>query len=590
MKRLMIAATMLTAFSALAQPQYFQAQCTPDKLFCASFSPNDVPVSTVESYMKQARKSIKIATYNMNVDSYVEVLKSKLNQGVKVEFLVDYKLSFDSNSVWRSLRPHSNLLKYRIPVMRGGNPQMHNKIIIIDDKYAVTGSANYTYSGLAGNYENVMLIAEPSLVSKYRDEFEELKNFSKITCEVMSESGCGTGSERYPADFDQFLKTGSFASSSLVSTTGVCQGLTKGYGLLTAENKTFNDNVANCFKEAAKYKKLTTLLAENEKKSTSKTTDKYQAYFSPEDNLESVILAELNKTIASPSRSFAYISVNFITNRKFAQKLVDMKRAGVRMKIFFDRGRFEDPNFKQSLSILEELGFSRGGDNEDEIITIFDNKLVGPYGCNHNKLAVIGSASGVIVLNGSANWSAGAMTKNDENLVIVKDDKLAAIYLREIISQLTVYRYGQNLGADGLQKDIASLSRSVPCLKSYLGLEKKCGGVNLVSPAIISVSNVPAGSNDRVWAWVPELNNGRGGAVEFFTHETFDGKWVSSIPMPLNATYRFKMFKTSKFTDPNVSGLNGAQFEYEGMGNDRTVSAASMAVHVIRGSYVWGRP
>lgn len=78
----------------------------------------------------------------------------------------------------------------------------------------------------------------------------------------------------------------------------------------------------------------------------------------------------------------------------------------------------------------------------------------------------------MIVLNGSANWSAGAMTKNDENLVIVKDDKLAAIYLREIISQLAVYRYGQNLGADGLQKDIATLSRSVPCLKSYLGLEK----------------------------------------------------------------------------------------------------------------------
>lgn len=591
MKYLLMAVALVSSISSFSQVNFFPGQCTADKLFCATFSPNDMPIGVVESYLRQARKSIKIATYNMNVDSYTDVLREKLNQGVKVEFLVDYKLSFDSNSVWRGLLSHSNLTKYRIPVMRGGNPQMHNKIIIIDDKFIVTGSANYTYSGLAGNYENVMQIFEQSIVAKFRDEFEELKNFSKITCDVMAGGiGCGTGKEKFPADFDQFLKTGMFPGSSLVSTAGSCQGLAKGFGLLTAENKTFNETIPNCFKEADKYRKLTTLLAANEKKSASKESDKYQAYFSPEDNLEQVILKEMSKTLVNPRVSFAYVSTNFITNKNFASKLVEMKKAGVRLKVFFDRGRYVDPNFKVALGILEELGFSEGGDNEEELITIFDNQLVGPYGCNHNKLAVIGSSSGVNVINGSANWSAGAMNKNDENLVVVKDDKLAAIYLREILSQLAVYRYGQNLESPGFKKDIDFLSKSVPCLKSYLGTESKCSGVNLTSPAIISVDGVPANPlNERVWAWVPELNYGKGGAVEFFTHETFAGKWVSSIPMPLNVTWHFKLFKASKYHDPNSSGLGGVQFEYDGMGNDRAVTAAPIAVHVIRGSYTWGR-
>ena len=585
MKKLSLLFLFISQLS-FAQYAYFPGECTPDKLFCAYFSPDDMPISAIETYIYNAKRSIKIATYNMNVNTFTPLLRMKLGQGVKVEFLVDYKLSFESNSVWRSLSPHQNLTKYRIPVLRGGNPQMHNKLIIIDEKVVLMGSANFTYSGLAGNYENVMAVGEPTMVRRFIEEFEELKNFSKITCEVMSGVGCGTGQEKYPADFNQLLTTGKFPGTSLVSSAGVCGGVASGRGLLTSENRVFNASVPACFKEKEKYEQLTSLVAANERLSGSRAGEKYQVYFSPEDNLESVILRELSKTLVSPSQSFAYISVNFITNKNFAAKLVEMKRSGVRMKIFFDRGRFDDANFQQSIQILNELGFSRGGDDESQIITIFDNQLVGPYGCNHNKLAVVGVGSEITLLNGSANWSAGAMTKNDENLTVVKDTYLATIYMREIVSQLAVYRFGQNLNSPGFGRDIEFLSRFLPCLKSYLGLERKCAVNKLRSTAAISVDKVPMTAGERLWAWVPQLNSNRGGAVEFYTHETFNGKWIGSIPMPLNTTYNFKMFKAPLGIDPNRAGIGSATWEYSGP--DRSVTSAPIAIGVIRGSYVWG--
>jgi mitochondrial cardiolipin hydrolase len=579
----------LVALPVAAQIQFFPGECTSDKLFCAYFAPGDVPVAAVAEHLKSARRSIKIATYNMNVKPYTEILSEKLRQGVQVEFLVDYKLSFESNAVWRALPPQPRLLKYRVPVLRGGNPQMHNKIIIIDDKIAITGSANFTYSGLVGNYENIMSMSEPSMVREFIAEFEELKKVAQITCETMSSGGCGRGEERYPRDFHELITAGKMPASGLVSSSGVCQGLVKGFVFLNEVNTVFNPNVPACFKDAGKYSTLATRLAANEKKSSSKLSDKYQVYFSPEDDVEAVILRELSRTLQNPARSFAYVSVNFITNRKLALKLVELKRKGVRLKVFFDRGRYEDPNFKASLSILEELGFSHGGDDEDMTITIFDNRLAGPYSCNHNKMAVIGDGREVTLLNGSANWSAGAMNKNDENLTVVRDADLAAIYLREILSQLFVYRYGQDAQARGFRRDIDFLAASVPCLKTRLGLERRCSLTHSPkSSAIVSVANVPAGKDERVWAWVPQLNFGKGGAVELFTHETFAGRWITAIPMPPGSRSSFKLFKASAQHDPNLHGLQGVHWEYEGMGNDRSVQAAPMAVDVIQGSYVWG--
>ena len=56
-----------------------------------------------------------------------------------------------------------------------GNPQfMHNKIIIIDDRYVITGSLNYSTSAEESNDENVIVIDNPDIARLYVQDFDRV--------------------------------------------------------------------------------------------------------------------------------------------------------------------------------------------------------------------------------------------------------------------------------------------------------------------------------------------------------------------------------------------------------------------------------
>jgi hypothetical protein len=95
-------------------------------------------------------------------------------------------------------------------------------------------------------------------------------------------------------------------------------------------------------------------------------------------------------------------------------------------------------------------------------------------------------------------------------------------------------------------------------------------------------------NEERVWAWVPELNAGQGEAVELFTHNVFDGRWLTSVTAPEGQKLHFKFFKTGPGADPRRDGLSQVTWEYGGEGNDREAQLADKAVQVIRDKYNWG--
>ena len=81
------------------------------------------------------------------------------------------------------------------PVLRGGTPQMHDKILVVDSERVFFGSANWTYTGLVGNFENVMAVKEPTVVKKFEAELDELELFARLACETFATpvDGCGIG-------------------------------------------------------------------------------------------------------------------------------------------------------------------------------------------------------------------------------------------------------------------------------------------------------------------------------------------------------------------------------------------------------------
>lgn len=618
---------------ALELGEAFQGTCGPKQEFCAYFSPQDLPIEAVRAYLKSAKKSIRIASYNFGIEDYAAILNEKAQAGVKIEYIIDFKLSFDNN-VWPKLIDHSNITKFRTPVMRGGNPQMHNKLIIIDNEVVLTGSANYSSFGLVANYENVMAIRKSEVIAKYNDEIDELKSLSSVLCHYFALRGdCEQGPSEWHPDMFELLTKGSFPESSL-KPIGKCMELAKGRGLLNTLNLPSLEAVHECFKNKDFSNKIESFIEKvksieryvsgdltSEKPDYWKIDDKqkienYRIYFSPEDNIEDQIIQTLDLTLKNPSESFAYVSTNFITNGRIASKLKELSEQGVRLRVFFDRGRFVDEFFRFQieplstlgffgeretiLKRLSELGLEQKYDPSDykNAVTIFNNELTSDYGCNHNKMAVVGTPDGSVLINGSANWSGSAMRKNGENLMIIKDEAAIAIYLREILSQLLVYRYGQNVESPEFWNEVNYLNAYAPCLKTVLGLNNVCQveGQNwtprVISSAILSLEGLPAWVDSQkhsVWVWSPQLNNNRGGAIQLQTHEYFAGRWVGVLPMPLNWNVEFKFAIFPKAHDPNFHGTDGGLWEWEGTGNGRTLTVAPIGVQVIRQRYQWAK-
>jgi hypothetical protein len=367
-------------------------------------------------------------------------------------------------------------------------------------------------------------------------------------------------------------------------------------------------------------------------------TGPIRAYFSGEDDVEWMMVRELRAiaSSATPTDAFAYVSTNFITNSRLTKELVKLKELGVRTRVFFDRGRFYDRNFTSQFYLLApKLGFTKGlganklsvtqsgstwnisslPEREDEaslannVITVFDNDLSGNYGANHNKFAVLGmrNADGtyrVKLLNGSANWSGAATDTNDENFVVIEDQHASAIYLREMISQLYVYRYAQNEQSPGLLADMDFIAQRVPCFSAVMGqANANCTDLNgapwkpdVSGALVMAVKNVPASLDysRRVWAWVPDFpaateGGSPGRAFELFSYGTFEGKWVTSIPWTPSQEVRWKFFTAPAAVDPNRDGLGaqGIQWEYGGIHNDRRATLGSRPLLTIRSSNLW---
>ncbi len=53
---------------------------------------------------------------------------------------------------------------------------MHNKFAIIDGKYLVNGSFNWTTQAVNYNQENILIVENKSLVNDYQKEFDKLWN------------------------------------------------------------------------------------------------------------------------------------------------------------------------------------------------------------------------------------------------------------------------------------------------------------------------------------------------------------------------------------------------------------------------------
>jgi phosphatidylserine/phosphatidylglycerophosphate/cardiolipin synthase-like enzyme len=145
-------------------------ECSAEVYFC----PEDNCSFYLIDEINSAQSTIDVAIYSFTHEGIANALISAKNRGVKVRVIFDDGQSNTQYSL------DEKLLEEGIQVRKkGGSGYMHNKFMVVDKKVVGTGSFNYSNNADTKNDENLVLIYNYELVSKYSLEFNELWDESK---------------------------------------------------------------------------------------------------------------------------------------------------------------------------------------------------------------------------------------------------------------------------------------------------------------------------------------------------------------------------------------------------------------------------
>lgn len=136
------------------------------------FSPQDKPISTsIIPLINKAEKYIDVPIFYLTHKDIIASLLQAHTRGVEVRIIID------ANSAANKFSKHHELRNNGVKVKTenwGG--KMHMKSAIIDDKYVVIASMNWTVSAENANDENTLVIENEKLAKIFRQEFNRLWN------------------------------------------------------------------------------------------------------------------------------------------------------------------------------------------------------------------------------------------------------------------------------------------------------------------------------------------------------------------------------------------------------------------------------
>lgn len=166
----------LNFFSSLAfaQEVRYLSAAAPYRV---CFTPQGACTSKIVELIDGASKEIDAQIYSFTSKKIAYALKNAVSRGVKVKVIYDQS-NFDTEnhhfSLAEYLTRHGALCRVDDSVRIA-----HNKVLIIDHQWVVTGSFNFTYAAEFKNAENVLMIKSSQLVDAYFKNFTHRWSISK---------------------------------------------------------------------------------------------------------------------------------------------------------------------------------------------------------------------------------------------------------------------------------------------------------------------------------------------------------------------------------------------------------------------------
>lgn len=141
----------------------FDAQCQVAGSSCSK-------TMKIINYLRMAEKSLDICVFTIsNEPIAAEIIKAH-NRGVLVRIIVSNGILLQTKEVRAFLNLGINLLYQKDP---NKNSFMHNKFCIVDSKWLIHGSMNWTHQATFKNWESIFITNIPSLITQFSEGFEK---------------------------------------------------------------------------------------------------------------------------------------------------------------------------------------------------------------------------------------------------------------------------------------------------------------------------------------------------------------------------------------------------------------------------------
>ena len=136
----------------------------------AFFFPNMDNVHKLVRYISMAKKTLLICVFNLTNDDLAEAVKERFKAGVDVRIITDDECMKNKGNDCQ------HLADVGIPVRTDDSERnhMHNKFMVVDSDFLLTGSFNWTFQAGSSNQENLLVVDHPFYIERYVTEFDKL--------------------------------------------------------------------------------------------------------------------------------------------------------------------------------------------------------------------------------------------------------------------------------------------------------------------------------------------------------------------------------------------------------------------------------
>ena len=133
------------------------------------FSAEDDVMTRIIPVIRGAQSNVRFLAFSFTDQPLAQAMIDRAGTGVDVAGVFE-KVGSETESAQLG-----SLYCAKVPVRQDGNPRfLHDKLIVVDNRYVITGSFNFSANATESNDENVIIIDNPQIASLYMKEFERI--------------------------------------------------------------------------------------------------------------------------------------------------------------------------------------------------------------------------------------------------------------------------------------------------------------------------------------------------------------------------------------------------------------------------------